>query len=77
MSLIAAGTDRWQVERVLDAPGVWSYTVRAFADDYATWKHNATVKIEAGVDVELMLAAGAEILARAGADASRPASERR
>lgn len=76
MALLAAGTDRWQCERVLNSPGVWSYTIRAFADDYATWQHNASVKIAAGVDVELMFAAGAELLSRAGADAARPASER-
>ncbi len=77
MSLLAPGTDRWQVELVLDSPGEWSYRVRAFADDYATWRHNAAVKVGAGVDVELMFAAGTELLGRAAADAARPASERR
>lgn len=76
MTLSAAGTDRWRVQRALDAPGLWRYTIRAFADDYATWQHNASVKIAAGVDVELMFAAGAQLLARAGADSTRTASER-
>ncbi|PPL16200.1 alpha-1,4-glucan--maltose-1-phosphate maltosyltransferase [Microterricola pindariensis] len=75
MREVSPGTDRWQVELVLDAPGAWNYAVRAYADDYATWRHNAAVKIAAGVDEELMLAAGAALLERAAAEPGRAASD--
>ena len=44
----AIGTDEWQVTIVLDQPGAWTYVVEAWSDPMATWKHNVTVKIEAG-----------------------------
>ncbi|HEY8281350.1 MAG TPA: alpha-1,4-glucan--maltose-1-phosphate maltosyltransferase [Leifsonia sp.] len=77
MHPIQPGTDRWEVLVQLETEGLWHYRVRAFADDYATWLHNAQVKIPAGIDVELMLAMGRELLARAGADKSRSTAERR
>nr|WP_234407411.1 alpha-1,4-glucan--maltose-1-phosphate maltosyltransferase [Microterricola viridarii] len=70
------GTDRWQVELVLDEPGAWRYEVRAYADEYGTWRHNAAVKIAAGVDQELMLAAGAALLERAAAEPERSEPDR-
>ena len=32
--------------------------IEAWHDRYGTWHHNAEVKVEAGIDVELMLAEG-------------------
>ncbi|MGY6499076.1 MAG: alpha-1,4-glucan--maltose-1-phosphate maltosyltransferase [Microcella sp.] len=61
----APGTDRWETEAVVDAEGEWSWQVRAYTDDWATWLHAATVKIEAGVDSDVMLMAGIELLSRA------------
>ena len=69
MSMGAPGTDRWQVEVQLEQAGDWQWSVEAYADDWATWLHAATVKIAAGVDVELMLIAGAQLLERAITDA--------
>lgn len=63
----AKGTDRWHAEALLDQEGLWRWHVRAYTDDWATWHHNATVKIEAGVDVDVMLLAGAQLLDRARA----------
>ncbi|HWV50398.1 MAG TPA: maltotransferase domain-containing protein, partial [Microbacterium sp.] len=71
------GTDRWTVDIALDARGLWRYRFEAFADDYATWAHAAAVKIDAGVDVEVMTASGAQLFARAAAEKDRPAAERR
>jgi starch synthase (maltosyl-transferring) len=70
------GTDRWQVEITLAAQGAWRYGFEAFADDFATWAHAASVKIAAGVDVPVMSVLGGEILTRASAETSRPARER-
>ncbi len=76
MTALADGTDRWQADIALDAQGTWQYCFEAFADDFATWAHAASVKIAAGVDVEVMSAIGGELLTRAAAETSRPARER-
>lgn len=72
MEMRAFGTDRWHVDVQLEQAGDWHWGVKAYADDWATWLHAATVKIAAAVDVELMFIAGAQLLERAIADA--PAS---
>jgi len=77
LTALEDGFDRW---RVLVAPleeGVWSYRFEAFADEYATWRHAAGLKIAAGVDVALMREIGARLFDRAGAERTRPAAERR
>ncbi|MBC7441572.1 MAG: DUF3416 domain-containing protein [Ramlibacter sp.] len=77
MSLAVPGTDRWETTLTLGVQGRWQYRVRAYADDWATWQHNASLKIPAGVDVELMYLIGSELLRRAAADKGRPLAERR
>nr|WP_241986430.1 alpha-1,4-glucan--maltose-1-phosphate maltosyltransferase [Cryobacterium psychrophilum] len=72
-----ADTDRWEVRVPLTSQGNWTYRVRAYADDFATWQHNAGIKIPAGVDVELMFTIGAQLMSAAGADMARTAPERR
>ncbi len=66
MRPIAPGTDRWQAEAQLTLEGIWTWRVRAFSDDWATWLHNAELKIPARVDVDLMVQIGTELLQRAG-----------
>jgi starch synthase (maltosyl-transferring) len=65
MSAGAPGTDRWHAEFVPDAEGLWTYVVEAWSDPLGTWWHDAPIKIEAGVDVELMLEEGARVFERA------------
>lgn len=72
----ADGTDTWAANIALDAEGLWRYRFEAFSDDFATWAHAAHVKVAAGVDVPVMAALGAELLARAAAEKDRPASQR-
>jgi starch synthase (maltosyl-transferring) len=72
----APGTDRWSAEVTPTGEGRWSFAVEAWSDPYATWHHNAEIKIAAGIDVELMLEEGARVLERA-AKSSRPAAGRR
>jgi starch synthase (maltosyl-transferring) len=72
----APGTDRWSAEVMATSEGRWSFVVEGWSDPYATWHHNAEIKIAAGIDVELMLEEGALVLERA-AKASRPAVGRR
>ncbi|MCU1508119.1 MAG: putative glycosidase [Glaciihabitans sp.] len=66
MHLESAGTDRWRVLAQLTVVGRWTWHIRAWSDDWATWLHNAEIKIPAGQDVELMFSMGAELLKRAG-----------
>jgi len=61
----APGTDRWHTQAQLDRDGAWEYRIQAYNDDWATWLHNARIKIPAGIDVPLMLSMGADLLARA------------
>lgn len=65
MRELAPGTDRWGAEVTPDAEGRWTYTVEAWSDPLATWRHAAKIKIPAGIDSELVLAEGAELHERA------------
>lgn len=65
MRELAPGTDRWGAEVTPDAEGLWTYTVEAWSDPVATWRHHAKIKIPAGIDSELVLAEGAELHERA------------
>jgi starch synthase (maltosyl-transferring) len=47
-----AGTDRWHATVVADRVGLWTYTIEAWSDPFATWHHAVTVKIEAGQGTE-------------------------
>lgn len=67
MRELAPGTDRWGAEVTPASEGRWTYTVEAWSDPLATWRHNAGIKIPAGMDTELVLAEGAELYERAAA----------
>lgn len=69
---VAPGLDRYEGWLCPDRPGMWSFRVEGWSDPYATWVHDATIKVGAGVDVELMLVEGALLLRRA-ADRDLPA----
>jgi starch synthase (maltosyl-transferring) len=77
MRRTGSGTDRWAAEVTPDSEGRWSFQVEAWSDPFATWHHNAEVKIAAGVDVELMLEEGALVLERAAKMGSRPKEAKR
>ncbi|QKW45540.1 alpha-1,4-glucan--maltose-1-phosphate maltosyltransferase [Streptomyces microflavus] len=67
MRELAPGTDRWGAEITPGAEGRWTYTVEAWSDPLATWRHHAAIKIPAGIDTDLVLAEGAALLERAAA----------
>ena len=71
MRELAPGSDRWGAEVVATAPGRWSYSVEAWSDPVATWRHHAEVKIPAGIDTSLVLEEGALLLERAAAGVPR------
>ncbi|WP_454921717.1 maltotransferase domain-containing protein, partial [Actinomyces naeslundii] len=64
---IAPGLDRYEASLAPDAPGDWRFRVEGWSDPYATWSHDAGIKVPAGIDVELMLEEGARVLDRAAA----------
>ncbi len=66
MIMTIPGTDRYSADIQLDLPGTWTYRVLAYSDDWATWLHNAEIKVPAGQDVELMFAMAGQLLKRAG-----------
>ncbi|WP_187249584.1 alpha-1,4-glucan--maltose-1-phosphate maltosyltransferase [Microbacterium sp. 4-7] len=77
MTPLLDGSDRWAAEVAVDMQGPWAFRFEAFSDDFATWAHAAEVKVAAGVDVPVMAALGAELLARAAKEKDRPAAQRR
>ena len=64
---VAPGLDRYEGIVQPDRTGLWSFRVEGWSDPYATWVHDASIKVEAGIDVELMLTEGARLLERAAA----------
>ena len=69
MAAGAPGTDRWTAPlEIPDEPsseGLWSFTVEGWSDPLGTWWHDAPLKVEAGVDVDVMLEEGARLYERA------------
>ncbi len=61
----APGTDRWHADLPIDAEGSWSFVVEAWSDPLGTWWHDAPLKVDAGVDVEVVLEEGARLFERA------------
>jgi starch synthase (maltosyl-transferring) len=71
MTLISPGLDHWAATISAERCGRWSYRVEGWSDPFSTWEHDATVKIAADVDTELMLQEGALVLERALAEVAR------
>lgn len=63
----AVGLDRYEARLAADEPGDWGIRVEGWSDPYATWEHDAGIKVPANVDVDLMLEEGARVLERAAA----------
>jgi starch synthase (maltosyl-transferring) len=59
--------DLWRADVTPDSVGLWSFEIESWGDPVATWRHNAEIKIPAGIDVELMFTEGALLLERAAA----------
>jgi len=77
MRLTVPGTDRYETLVRLDVQGSYTYRVRGYSDDFATWVHTAGIKIPAGIDVELTFLIGSTLFAAAGKDLKRPIVQRR
>jgi starch synthase (maltosyl-transferring) len=61
----ATGLDTWLGHVRPDAVGDWTFTLEAWGSPWDTWVHRATIKIPAGVDVDLEFLEGSLLLERA------------
>lgn len=64
MSKLPEPVDRYRAWVTPDREGAWTFEVHAWSDVVGTWLHDAPIKIEAGVDVDLMFTEGRLILER-------------
>ena len=64
-------SDRYEAWVTPDVEGAWTFEVQAWSDPLGTWLHDAPIKIDAGVDVELMFTEGGLLLERVLADAGQ------
>jgi starch synthase (maltosyl-transferring) len=64
------GLDEWSTKILLEQVGTWHFQISAWDDEYHTWLHNTEVKLEAGVDEELMMLEGERLLSRLSANSS-------
>jgi starch synthase (maltosyl-transferring) len=71
MREVAPGTDRWAADITPDSEGRWTYAIEAWSDPVATWRHQAKLKVPAGIDTEAVLEEGAVLHERAAADVPR------
>ena len=72
----APGTDRWSAPVTFpedaSAQGTWTFRIEAWSDPLGTWWHDAPLKVEAGVDVEMVLQEGALLYDRVLASLPSP-----
>ncbi len=68
MTPVGAGLDRWAGTLTPRTAGLHTFIIEGWSDVFGTWEHDATIKIAAGVDVELMLAEGAALFTGAAAE---------
>ncbi|SFB71453.1 alpha-1,4-glucan:maltose-1-phosphate maltosyltransferase [Nocardioides terrae] len=61
-------SDRYEAWVTPDVEGLWTFEVQSWSDPLGTWLHDAPIKIDAGVDVELMFTEGRLLLERVLAD---------
>ncbi|MFW6203590.1 MAG: maltotransferase domain-containing protein [Actinomycetota bacterium] len=59
--------DRWTAELTPDGEGDWTFSIEGWGDPVATWRHSAEIKVESGIDVDLVFTEGAQLLDRAAA----------
>ena len=76
MTCVNRGLDAWECVISAPSPGQWALRVEGWSDPYATWRHDAIIKIQAEVDVELMLTEGALVLERWAQEPALSGAER-
>jgi starch synthase (maltosyl-transferring) len=59
---LGTGLDIWGAEIVPSSEGGWSFAIEAWDDVWDTWWHRASIKVPAGVDIEVELEEGARLI---------------
>jgi starch synthase (maltosyl-transferring) len=68
--------NHWWATVSADEIGPWTFAVEGWSDPIGTWRHDAGIKIPAGIDVELMFTEGALLLERVAASLPERSAER-
>ena len=58
------GLDVWQAHIRMAELADWTYRVEGWSDPWGTWVHHAEKKLPAGIDVDLVVMEGRDLLAR-------------
>ena len=53
--------NRYEASVTPDSDGAWTFRIESWSDPYATWRHDAEIKIPAEIDVELMFTEKAHV----------------
>ena len=77
MAKDAVEPDLWHAAFTPDAVGEWTFEIESWGDPVATWRHNAEIKIPAGIDVPLMFTEGALLLERLAKGLPRRSPQRK
>ncbi|MGA8847476.1 MAG: alpha-1,4-glucan--maltose-1-phosphate maltosyltransferase [Nocardioides sp.] len=64
MTKLAHPVDRHRAWVTPSEVGAWTFEVHAWSDPVATWEHAASIKVPAGIDVDLMFTEATELLQR-------------
>jgi starch synthase (maltosyl-transferring) len=67
----APGSDSWHTRALVPELGDWAFQIQAFSDDYGTWHHNTEVKLDAGMDQDLMMLEGVRLFTNAASEKAR------
>lgn len=59
---LGTGVDVWGAHITADAEGMWTFAFEAWDDPWGTWWHRASIKVPAGVDIEVELEEGARLI---------------
>ncbi len=74
--MVFAGNDRWRGHFAVTKLGTYRYTVQGWIDRFETWRSGLEKKVEAGQDVTVDLAIGAEMVVSASRRATGTDRER-
>jgi starch synthase (maltosyl-transferring) len=71
----APGSDSWHTKALVDSIGTWTFRIQAFSDEYSTWHHNTEVKLDAGIDQDLMMLEGVRLFTNAASEKHRTSAQ--
>ncbi|MDR1189715.1 MAG: DUF3416 domain-containing protein, partial [Bifidobacteriaceae bacterium] len=72
---LGQGLDRWQAILTPSAPGAWTFAVEGWTDPIGSWRRDAEIKVPQGIDPDMVLGAGADLLTEAAGAKGLPRKE--